>query len=60
MNLHHLILEAGGRHPGIVVVRRDNDPRRDMTPGGVVHAIARLLLAGVPIENKFTVPNLWR
>jgi hypothetical protein len=58
--LHFLIQEAQGRHRGILIVRRDNDPRRDMTPRGVVHAIAKFLAAGVPIENAFNVLNQWR
>jgi predicted nuclease of predicted toxin-antitoxin system len=27
--LHDLVLLAGGHHPGILVIRRDNDPTRD-------------------------------
>src|SRR6266850_1851515 len=30
--LHDLVLLARGHHPGILVVRRDNDPTRDMSP----------------------------
>ena len=59
-NLHYLISDAGGRHRGIFLIRKDNDPRRDMTPRGVVNAIARLLAAGLPIENGFHVLNHWR
>src|SRR5438132_1269449 len=32
--LHNLIREVGGRDPGIMIVRRDNDPRRDLTDRG--------------------------
>jgi hypothetical protein len=59
-NLHNLVLESGGRHPGILIVRKDNNPRRDMTPRGVVHAISKLLAAGATVENEFNVLNLWR
>lgn len=58
--LHELILEAGGTHPGILIVRRDNDRRRDLTPRGIVTAISHLLDAGVPLENKFIILNHWR
>ena len=34
--LHDLVLLAGGHHPGILVVRRDNDPTRDMSPSPIV------------------------
>jgi predicted nuclease of predicted toxin-antitoxin system len=40
--LHNLIKQAQGHHPGIFVVRQDNDPRRDLTPKGIVSAIRKL------------------
>ncbi len=40
--LHDLIMLAGGHHPGILVVRRDNDPTRDMSSKGIVRAIRNL------------------
>lgn len=58
--LHDLILTAGGAHPGILVVRRDNDRRRDLTPRGIVSAIAHLLASGVPIKNELIILNQWR
>ena len=59
-DLHNLIFQAGGIHPGILIVRRDNDRRRDLTPRGIVTAIDKLLAANVPIENQFIVLNHWR
>jgi hypothetical protein len=35
-NLHELVTDAGGHHPGVLVVRRDNDPRKDLSPKGIV------------------------
>lgn len=58
--LHELILEAGGTHPGILIVRRDNDRRCDLTPRGIVTAISHLVAAGVPLENEFIILNRWR
>jgi predicted nuclease of predicted toxin-antitoxin system len=58
--LHDLILAAQGHHPGIFIVRRDNDPRRDMTPHDIVRAISRLEGSGVPIPNNFHILNHWR
>jgi hypothetical protein len=55
-----LILAAQGHHHGILIVRKDNNPRRDMTPRGVVNAVAKLLSAGLPIENELNVLNQWR
>jgi hypothetical protein len=58
--LHDLIQAAGGTHSGILIVRRDNDRRRDLTPRGIVTAISHLVAANVPIENQFIVLNQWR
>ena len=48
-----LIQEASGDHEGILVVRQDNDPARDLTPKGIVAAIRKLEAAGVPIGNEY-------
>src|SRR5262245_47251191 len=40
--LHNLIKQAQGHHPGIFVVRQDNDPTRDLTSKDVVGAIRKL------------------
>jgi hypothetical protein len=32
---HELVLLVEGHHPKILVVRRDNDPRRDLRPRGI-------------------------
>lgn len=55
--LHNLIKQAQGHHPGICVVRQDNDPTRDMTPKGIVAAIRKLGTASVPIQGEFIVLN---
>jgi Domain of unknown function (DUF5615) len=59
-DLHLLIAESQGHHPGILVVRQENNPARDMTPRGIVAAIRKLEAAGVPIANEYTVLNHWR
>ncbi len=59
-NLHDLVVAVTGRHPGILVVWKDNDPRRDLTWRGIVRAIGKLLAAGVGIANQYTVLNHWR
>jgi predicted nuclease of predicted toxin-antitoxin system len=58
--LHNLIKQAHGHHPGIFVVRQDNDPTRDLTPKGIVSAIRKLEGAAVPIQDEFIVLNHWR
>ena len=37
-----------------------NDPARDLTPKGIVAAIRKLEMAGVPLGNEFVVLNHWR
>lgn len=59
-DLHLLISEAKGQHPGILVVRQENNPARDMTPKGIVNAIRKLEAAGIPIANEYIVLNHWR
>jgi len=58
--LHLLLLEAQGHHPGILVVRKDNDPTRDLKPAGIVRALRNLLAAGVPIADQCVILNHWR
>jgi hypothetical protein len=59
-NLHNLIVFAGGHHPGILVVRKDNNPKRDLNAKGIVRATGKLLAAGVPLADHFYVLNHWR
>lgn len=58
--LHNLVRAAGGHHPGILAVRRDNNPKRDLEQKGVVRALAKLMAAGVPLADQFTILNHWR
>ena len=58
--LHNLLKQARGHHSGIVVVRQDNDPSRDLTPKGIVVAFANLASAGVPVQDEFIILNHWR
>jgi hypothetical protein len=59
-DLHLLVQVTGGKHPGLLVVRSDNDPSRDMKDRDIVRAIANLEQAGVPIVNEFHILNHWR
>lgn len=58
--LHLLLLEGKGNHPGILVVRQENNPARDLTPKGIVAAIRKLEAAGAPVANEYVVLNHWR
>jgi predicted nuclease of predicted toxin-antitoxin system len=59
-DLHLLIKEAKGSHPGIFIIRKDNDPARDMSPRGIVHAIDKFSKSGAPLVNEFVILNHWR
>jgi hypothetical protein len=58
--LDDLIRQAGGAHSGILIIRKDNDRRRDLTSRGIATAISHLLAAGAAIENEFIILNHWR
>jgi Domain of unknown function (DUF5615) len=58
--LHELVLESQGHHPGVLIVRRDNDPRRDLSPRGIVRALGNLLAAGIIVADECIVLNHWR
>jgi predicted nuclease of predicted toxin-antitoxin system len=57
---HNLIIETQGHHPGILIVRRDNNPKRDLGPRGIVRAMTNLVAANVDVEDQFLVLNHWR
>ena len=52
-DLHFLLHAGGGRHSGVLVVRLDNDPSRDMKDREIAKAIANLERAQVPAANEF-------
>lgn len=59
-DLHLLAAAAGGRHPGILMIRQDNDPSRDMSPKGIVNAIGKLEASAFDVGNQFIILNQWR
>jgi predicted nuclease of predicted toxin-antitoxin system len=59
-HLHLLVMQSQGHHPGILVIRRDDDPRRNMSPKDIVRAIHNLLAAGVPLDDQYYVLNQWQ
>ena len=50
----------GGHHPGVLTVRKDNDPKRDLKPAGIVRALRNLENANAPIADQFIVLNHYR
>lgn len=59
-DLHELVMASGGHHPGIVVVRRDNDASKDLSPKGIVRALQRFIKAAVQIPDRLHILNQWR
>ena len=58
--LHTLVVQSGGSHPGVLVIRQDNDPSRDLTPKGIVTAIRKLESSGAPVADTYIELNHWR
>jgi len=58
--LHELIRQSQGHHSGILIVRFDNDPRRDLKRRDIVRAIANLEAAGAAIADQYIILNHWR
>jgi Domain of unknown function (DUF5615) len=60
LELHRLVLGSGGHHPGIILIRQDNDRARDLSPRGIVVAVRKLEASGLSIADKFVIINQWR
>jgi predicted nuclease of predicted toxin-antitoxin system len=59
-NLHDLILQVQGHYSGLLIVRRDNDPKRDLTPGRIVRALGNVEAAGFSMADQCQTLNHWR
>ena len=51
--VHKLVLLSGGHHPGIFVIRRDNDPTRTMSPRAIVGTIHKLATQHYQFRMQF-------
>lgn len=58
--LHQLIQTSAGHYPGILVVRFQNDPTRDMKPRHIVAALDKLVSAGLTCADQVIILNQWR
>jgi predicted nuclease of predicted toxin-antitoxin system len=58
--LHDLVMAVHGHYPGILSVRKDNNPKKDLSAHGIVRAIAKLIASGTPIADACHVLNHWR
>jgi predicted nuclease of predicted toxin-antitoxin system len=58
--LHLLIEQARGHHPGILLVRRDDLAKRNMTAADIVRALRNLETSGLPIPDHCYELNPWQ
>jgi predicted nuclease of predicted toxin-antitoxin system len=58
--LHLLVRFVGGHHPGVLTIRKDNDPKRDMSQRQIVRAIRKFESSGVPLADDLHVLNNYR
>ena len=58
-DLHDLVMAVGDHHPGILVVRFDNDPRHNLTERAIATAIGNLESSGVAVVDRIHVLNHW-
>src|SRR5262245_24560202 len=55
LNLHNLLVQAMGHHPGILVVRREGKPKQELPPAGTVRAIGKIRTAKVSYSAHVTI-----
>ena len=59
-DLHDLIMVAGGHHPGVLIVRFDNDPSHNLTERAIATAMSNLESSGVEFADRIHMLNHWR
>ena len=59
-DLHNLLAVSGGKHPGIIVIRRDDDPRRNMSVRAITRAIGKIEAANLELANQYVILNPWQ
>jgi len=60
VDLHDLVMAVVGHHPGILVVRFDNDPRHNLTERAIATALGNLETSSVSVAGRIHVLNHWR
>ena len=58
--IHKLVLGCGGTHTGIIVIRDEDDRRKNMTFKGIVTAIGKVEQAYPDPTNELVTLNDWR
>jgi hypothetical protein len=58
--LHGMWRAQGRQHAGILIVYRENDPTRDMTPHEITAAVMEIERSGVPLAGFAYNLNFWK
>jgi hypothetical protein len=58
--LHEQWQQNRQEHSGMLLVYRENNPRRDMMFQEIARAVSRLDQAGIPLRNTYQNLNFWR
>lgn len=58
--MHDLVMEVKGHHSGILVIRQDNDRRRDMNSAAIKKALRNLEATSFDMRDQYEVLNHWR
>jgi Domain of unknown function (DUF5615) len=58
--LHDLVVGCDGTHFGVVVIREDDDPRKNMSFKHIVTAIANAERAYADFKDELVTLNDWR
>lgn len=56
--LHKLVNAAGGHHPGILLIREDNNRKRDLKPHQVAQAVTKI--EAEVTTDQCLIVNHWR
>lgn len=58
--IHKLIIGCSGTHTGIIVIRQEDDRRKNMTYKGMVTALGKVEQAYSDFRNELITLNDWR
>lgn len=59
-HLHNLVIGCSGSHTGVVLIRRDNDPQKNMTNKNIITAVGKVEQAYADLINELITLNDWR
>ncbi len=59
-DLDLLIHASGGSHPGMMIVRYDDDPKHNMRPKHIVAAVGNLERSRFVMTDQVAILNNWR